>query len=96
MKRFFSAFTRNWWLKLFALALALTVYYAMRDGARRAGDSHARGALPIMPDPEPPPAPAPAPLIEPLAPQTPKLRSVPATPAPNAKTKGSRNGRKAK
>ena len=30
MKHFFSIFTRNWWLKLLALALALAVFYGVR------------------------------------------------------------------
>lgn len=34
MKRLFSVFTRNWGLKLLALALALAVFYAVRGSIR--------------------------------------------------------------
>lgn len=30
MKNYFSFLTRNWWLKLLALALALAVFYGVR------------------------------------------------------------------
>lgn len=30
LKNFLSLFTRNWWLKLLALALALAVFYGVR------------------------------------------------------------------
>ena len=31
MKRIFAPFTRNWWLKLIALILALAVFYGVRS-----------------------------------------------------------------
>lgn len=38
MKNYFSFLTRNWWLKLLALALALAVFYGVRSSIR--GSAH--------------------------------------------------------
>ncbi len=37
MNAFKRIFLHNWWLKLLALALALLVYYSLRDSARKSG-----------------------------------------------------------
>ena len=37
MNTFKRIFLHNWWLKLLALALALLVYYSLRDSARKSG-----------------------------------------------------------
>jgi len=39
MKALFRMFTRNWGLKLLALALALVVYYSIRESIRSSGFS---------------------------------------------------------
>lgn len=40
MNKYFAFITRNWWLKLLALILALVVFYGVRGSIRghRAGD----------------------------------------------------------
>ena len=59
MKKFFALFTRNWGLKLLALALAVIAYYTMREKTNhgalflRPGDGPSEYPSPVKPPPAP-------------------------------------------
>ncbi len=42
VRRFASAFTENWWLKLLALALALTIYHTLKPSSGQVRDINER------------------------------------------------------